>query len=300
MLFPKWYGIYVYKKVINRKVNLKDPKEYSEKVHWLKIYSDTSQWTRLADKYKVREYVTQCGLEHILVRSYGVWERAEDIDFSKLPAKFVLKTNQGYGRNLLVMDKSQLDIDHTRRLLNKWVKERVGLLSFEPHYWNIERRIIAEEFLEDNCNGGISSSLCDYKFFCFHGEPELIVLMYDRQNKTVGPEVEKNAPKLKDIAFDLDWNPRHDIFRNMDQREDIALIPKPRNLDDMIKVSRILSKPFPQVRVDLYEVNQKIYFGELTFTTGGGVEIFTPEYYLEMGNKIDLSQVDPRTKRLIS
>jgi len=286
-------------KVNYKKVNLKDPKEYSEKVHWLKIYSDTTQWTRLADKYKVREYVTQCGLEHILGRLHGVWERAEDIDFSKLPDKFVLKTNQGYGRNLLVMDKSQLDIDHTRRLLNKWVKERVGLLSFEPHYWNIERRIIAEEFLEDHSDGGISSSLIDYKFFCFHGEPEIVVIMYDRQNKTVGPEVEKKGPKVKDMAFDLDWTPRQDIFRNMDQREDFVLIPKPKHLDDMIKVCRILSKSFPQVRVDLYEVNHKIYFGELTFTSGGGGEIFTPEYYLDLGNKIDLSRVKRRIKRLI-
>ena len=297
--FPRWYAKYFYKKVTNKKLNLKTPKELQEKIQWLKLYSDTSQWTDLADKYKVRDYVSQCGLSEILVKLYGVWERAEEIDFSSLPEKFVFKTNHGFKKLILVEDKSKLDINKTKRQLDTWVKEKYGLVSFEPHYWNIDRRIIAEEFLEDNYNMSISSSLIDYKFYCIHGEPEVIICMYDRGNTTYGSNLEKDLSGLKKNLFDLDWNPCPEFLSEgygINIKNDI---PKPTRFDEMKRICKILAKPFPFVRVDLYEVNGKVYFGEMTFTPGGNFQSFSSEYATEMGQKMDLSQIKRRTKRSI-
>ena len=280
-------------------MNLKNPVDFNEKVQWLKIYSDTSDWTTCADKYKVREYLTQKGFGDHLAKLYGVWERAEEIDFSVLPEKFVLKTNSGYGHVILVEDKSKLDIDETVTRLNKWVGERYGLVTFEPHYWNIERRIIAEEYLQDEYNTSLSSSLIDYKFYCLNGEPHTIEALYDRNVVVVGAKAETTSTSLKACAFDLDWNPRTEIYANRGDHPACPIIPKPKRLDEMLRITRALSEPFPQVRVDLYEVDRKIYFGELTFTPGGGLEIFSWDYFLEMGNKLDLSAVKPRTKRSI-
>ena len=158
VIFPATYAKYVYKITTGKKLNLKTPQNFDEKNYWLRVYSDLTQWTNLADKYKVREYVKQCGLGQILTPLYGVWERAEDIDFNSLPDRFVLKTNHGFGKIILVQDKNQLNIQKTREQLNKWLRDRHGLVSFEPHYWNIPRKIIAEEFLEDTDSPGVSSS----------------------------------------------------------------------------------------------------------------------------------------------
>lgn len=287
VLLPASYAKYVYKKATGRKLNLKDPKDYNEKVQWLKVYSDTSLWTDLADKYKVREYIEKCGLKEILVDFYGVWERAEDIDFNNLPDKFVLKTNHGHGKNLFVSNKDQLNIKETRKKFNIWVKEKYGLVSFEPHNWNIPRRIIAEEYLEDESTNKISSSIVDYKFQCINGEPEYITIMFDR-------------PDIKACAFDMDWNSLRDHAAGNLANDYSGLLPhKPKRLDEMIKVCRILSKPFAQVRVDLYEVDGKVYFGELTFTPGGGLGYFTPEYFLKVGEKMDLSKVKRRKNPFI-
>lgn len=303
LLFPAWYAKYIYKKITHKRLNLKNPKDFQEKNQWLKVYSDTSQWTDLADKYKVRDYVTQCGLGDTLVKLYGVWERAEDIDFNALPEKFVLKTNHGFRRVILVEDKSKLDIPKTVKKLNTWVKERYGLLSFEPHYWNIERRIIAEEFLEDHSRKDISSSLIDYKFFCYNGEPEVILCLFDRkyfgEDMSTGSnmEVEHVAPKFQ--LYDLDWNPRPE-YSFLDNDPEFNSVPAPSQLKEMIRVCRILGKSFPMVRIDLYEVNNKVYFGELTFTHGGGSnEFFTDEYAIKMGDKIDLSAIDRKKRRSI-
>ena len=114
VLFPAGYAKYYYKKAYGKSLNLKDPKDFNEKIQWLKVYSDTTQWTRLADKYKVREYLKDLGLEDILVKLYGVWENANEIDFDKLPEKFVLKTNHGFNKNILVYDKSKLDFEETK------------------------------------------------------------------------------------------------------------------------------------------------------------------------------------------
>ncbi len=299
IILPRSYVKYLYKKITDKELDLSNPKDYREKVQWLKVFSDISQWTDLADKYKVRNYLEQNGLGNILVQLYGVWKRAEEIDFNFLPEKFVLKTNNFFGRVILVKDKNQLNIDETRSLLNKWVKERHGLMSFEPHYWNIERRIIAEELLEDHSINAFSNSLIDYKFFCIYGEPQIILALYDRNNLTIGLKESNRSSKKRGNVYDLDWNLRPEIIGGSYKNDIPINLPRPKCFDEMIRICKILSKPFPQVRVDLYEVNNKVYFSELTFTPGGNLKTFTDEYFITLGEKLDLSKVPRRTKRFI-
>lgn len=298
-LFPSVYARYLFKKNLNKKLDLKSPKDYNEKVQWLKIYSDTTEWTRLADKYKVRDYIIECGLEDILVKLYGAWDRAGEINFSSLPDKFVLKTNNSCGKVILVHDKSELNLKEIRNMLDSWVTERHGLMSFEPHYWNIERKIIAEELLEDYCASLQSSSLIDYKFWCIHGEPVVIMVLYDRPILSVGQTEKKMESRLQAAVFNLDWEHRPGVIAGPLSHTVHPDIPRPKCLDKMIAVCRILSQPFIQVRVDLYEVNESVYFGEMTFTPGGNLSYFTPEFFREMGDKMDLSKARPRPTRFI-
>jgi hypothetical protein len=297
LLFPGSYAKYLYKKIKGEKPNLKNPQGFYEKNLWLRIYSDTAEWTRLADKYQVRDFVKKCGLENILINLYGVWDKADEIDFTKLPEKFVLKTNNRFGRNLLVKNKHDLNFKMTQRKLSKWINEKYGLVTMEPHCWRIPPKILAEEYLEDDYNTIFSSSLIDYKFYCFHGEPDKILVVCDRKNETIG-ELE-NFNQTKKFIFDLDWNFRPDLQSNPPKPAEASNIPKPKNFDEMVSICRILSSQFPFVRVDLYEVNNKVYFGELTFTPGGHMALFTHEYFLEMGKKIDLSTVKRRKIRAI-
>lgn len=296
--FPASYAKYYYRQLYNEPLDLTNPKDYKEKVQWLKVYSDLSQWTKLADKYKVREYVKGCRLSDILVSLYGVWKDARDIDFDKLPDRFVLKTNNGCGTNLLVHNKEELDRVHVIKQLNKWVKQRNGLVSFEPHLWNIDRVIIAEELLEDSTSKQISSSLIDYKFYCFHGEPYVIDVLYDRNNKSIGTERKPTGKEVRENVYDLEWNLIPKILTKDSPYDNLPVIPRPDCLGDMISICRILSKPFPQVRIDLYLVNNKIYFGEMTFTSGK-MEDFSKEYLQKMGEKIDLSLAKRRSKLFI-
>lgn len=296
LLFPAWYAVYVFQKNYGRRPNLREPRDYNEKIQWLKLYSDTSLWTELADKYKVREYVKQCGLGDHVAPLYGVWKNAEDIDFDMLPRSFVLKTNHRFERIIIVKDKSKLDVDKARSLLNTWVRERFGLVSFEPHYWYIDRRILAETLLEDDYNSSYSTSLIDYKFYCLNGEPYVVEALYDRKLMVVGDESPGEGPRVKACAFDLEWNPRPDIYVNQPDEPPGCQVPRPGHLEEMKRICRILAKPFPQVRVDLYEVHDRVYFGEMTFTPGGGKNVFTPGFFLEMGEAMDLPAAKGKTQ----
>lgn len=298
--FPKTYVKYLYKKILGKRLNLKYPKDLNEKIQWLKIFSDTTSWTYLTDKYKVREYVTQCGLSDILPKLYGVWDNANDIDFTRLPDEFILKTNQAYGRSIIVKDKSQIDVLKLRKQLNLWVKDRYGLLTFEPHCWNIQRKIIAEELFADERNRMLSTSLVDYKIWCFHGEPFLIMVLYDRYNEIIGEAERTRKTGVQACIYDMNWNLRPEILSGSHKFDKPLLIPKPACFEEMINVSRTLSNPFPQVRVDLYVVYDKVFFGELTFTSlGGYMDYFSDDYLLKMGEKIDLASVKLRTSRYI-
>lgn len=264
-----------------RKLDWNNPQDLNEKIQWLKFNSDTSLWTKYADKYLVREYVKECGLEDILVKLYGVWDNADDIDFSSLPNSFVLKTNNFSGRNIIIKDNSKIEESVIRETFKKWMQKDNYKISLEPHYLKIPSKIIAEEYLSSGKQDVNSTSLIDYKIWCFNGEPYSIWVASNRTSKS-----------LDMYMYDLNWNNQfqHCVFTDRHLRCEID-IPRPEVLGKMIIAARKLSKDIPQVRVDFYVVDNQLFFGEMTFTsTGGYMHYLTQEYLLEMGSKVILSK----------
>ncbi len=272
--------------------NLRQPRDLNEKILHLKLFSDTSQWTVLADKLRVRDYVEACGLGDILVPIYGAWERVEDIPFNQLPERFMLKANNGDGRGTnLMVDKAEMTAADWQRLherLQRWLTARhVGALSAEPQYRDIPPRIVAEQLLPVSEG---QRSLVDYKLWCFGGQPHSFLVCSNRS---------ENGYEVEGGSYDLEWN-----FRPQDMRSTAHMTvatepqPRPRCLSRMIEIGRTLSKPFPQVRVDLYEVDGKVYFGELTFTSlGGMMNYYTDECLQRMGEQVKFAEWNGRQYR---
>lgn len=260
-------------------LDLKKPKDLNEKILYLKLFSDTSLWSDLADKYKVREYVKSCGLENCLVKLYGVWFYVDDFDMSTLPNSFVLKANNGDGKgsNLFVFNKNEEAKDSLVKILKTWLsKKNIGALCAEPQYKNIKPCIIAEELLPIERG---KKSVIDYKLWCFCGKVHYVLTCSNRDNW--GTDV---------MTYDRDWNahPEYCVFNNRYRKA--QLMEPPQNYEEMICVAEKLAKPFPQVRVDLYNMEGKIYFGELTFTSlGGMMDYYTPDFLKKMGDLVDLN-----------
>lgn len=260
--------------------NFESPVDLNEKINWLKFFGDTSKWADLADKYKVRDYVTSLGLSDILVKLYGRWDKACNIDWDSLPNQFVLKVNNGCGDILICKDKNRLDKKSIVRMYDKLLSKKYGDVSGEPHYAKIEPCIIVEELLDISKQSISTSSLIDYKIWCLNGKPYCVWCAWNR---------DKNGADTG--VYDLDWNyhPEWSIFSNH-YRQGKLLLPKPKLFNQMLDIASKLSSDFPILRVDLYEVNGKIYFGELTFTSlGGFMDYLTPQVLLDMGNKVDLN-----------
>ncbi len=253
-------------------INWESPVDLNEKINWLKFNSDTTKWSELADKYAVRKFIEEKGYKQYLVPLLGVWENANEIDFSTLPDSFVLKTNNGAGTVMVVEDKALISQRRVKTQLNKWLRMSFGLKQAEPHYLRIKPLIIAESLLRDE--SGISSSLVDYKIWCFDG-------------KAFGTKVFYNRHRFEaDIEwYDRDWNYRPEkLVFTKDKRDGGGKINKPKNYEQMISFAEDLSKGFPQVRVDLYNIDGQIYFGEMTFTASGGYHnTYSKEALLEMG-----------------
>ncbi len=276
---PQKYVKILYKQWFGKELDFNNPRDLNEKINWCKFYSDTSMWGKLADKYAVRGYVKEKGLEDILVKLYGVWDDVDKIDFESLPDSFILKSNNGSGTNLIVNNKADLDLEKTRKLLKGWLGTPFGYKLGEPHYLTIKPMIIAEELLDASKQHISTSSLIDYKFFCANGEPSYILVISGR-----------SKGMMKVAVYDINWNffpkkinptPHHIISDDFPT--------PPTSLKQMINIARILGQGFPQVRVDLYEIDGKPYFGEITFTSAGGfMRYFTPEFLLELGDKVKL------------
>ena len=260
-------------------INWDCPKDLNEKINWLKFYSDITKWSELADKLAVRKYIEDKGYGQYLVPLLGVWKNADEIDFSKLPESFVLKTNNGAGTVLLVEDKTLIDQKEIRSQLNQWLKMRFGLIQAEPHYLRIKPCIIAESILREVSD--ISSSLIDYKIWCFDGKAFGTFVCYNRHRF-----------KTDNEWHDLEWNYRPEWSVYSDHCKDgKGKIPKPKNYEKMISFAEDLSKGFPQVRVDLYNIDGQIYFGEMTFTSSGGyMNKHSKEVLLEMGQLTIISK----------
>lgn len=260
-----------------REPDLENPLTRNEKVLWMLLHADTSRWSVLADKYRVREYVESCGLGWMLNEQYGVWESADAIDFDSLPDQFVMKTNNGYGDVKIVTDKRSADLEAIRRQFAHDLKRRFGLMTGEHHYLHIPPRILAEKLLVPDTP---EEGLVDYKIYCFDGEPRYCVVVYDRITPADTTEELYELPEWKDRnreILDFDRKPRH------------RFVPRPRSLDTMLDAARRLSAGFPLMRVDLYEIGGRPVFGELTLSPASGMDLtYGEEFQREMGAWITL------------
>lgn len=197
-------------------INWKQPRDLNEKILWQSLNSDTSKWTELADKYAVRQYLNELGYNELLPTLYGVWENADEIDFDSLPESFILKTNHGSGTNIIVKNKSELNIPETREKMNQWLKLKFGW-PYEPHYLRIKPKIIAEQLLDVNKQSIKTTSLIDYKLFCLDGHVDLIWSCYNRTGSSV--YVDTHKP-------DWSYHPELSVFSDQ-YRDGKNLVPPP-------------------------------------------------------------------------
>lgn len=270
-----------YQKAFKRKPNIDNPKDLIEKIYWLTLYSDTSLWSLCADKYRMRSYINECGLGDYLPKLLCKWDKAESIDFNNLPDEFILKTNNGCATNVVVPDKSKVDLKEIKRFFSKELKLPFGYSGGQLHYTKIMPCIIAEELLHSDTEQNVLSpnSLIDYKVWCINGQPECILIVYDRKGHNYCLDL-----------YDIQWNRMMDKLQPCEGCEyRNSEIPKPKCLDKMLDMAKVLSKPFPEVRVDFYVINDKPIIGELTFTTGFGY--FTNDYYGYLGSKMNLNSI---------
>ena len=250
-----------YSNCFHKKLDLKNPKTLSEKIQWLRVYDNTPLKTQLADKYLVREWVKEKIGEEYLIPLLGVYDNFDEIDFSKLPDSFVIQCNHGSGYNIIVKDKAQFNINGAREKINEWMKENYAYFHGEFHYKDIKRKIIVSKYLEE-----LSGSITDYKYYCFNGKPYYIQYIAEREN---------HDELLKSSFFDLSWNDMY--FYNSAHSCHIGkIIAQPQNLNLMNTLAEKLCHEFKYVRVDFYNINGKIYFGEMTFTPFGGYFKLTP------------------------
>ncbi len=258
-----------------KKLDLDNPQTLNEKILYLSLLTDTSLWTRCADKYAVRAYVEEKGLGDILIPLVGVWHSAEEVDFDALPTQFVMKANHGSGDVLIVEDKKKIDESEVKRCFSKVLSQKYGALEGGLHYMRIKPVLIAEELIRTDSG----TSLVDYKCWCFNGKCCYIWTCANRDEHST--EV---------MTYDRQWvaHPEYSIY-NEGYRQG-ELIAKPANLDYMIEVAERLSQDFECVRVDLYNVGGKVYFGELTFTCYGGMmDFYTDEFQAMAGGMVDIS-----------
>lgn len=276
---PRLAANALFKRVYGRNMDLDRPKHLIEKITWLQLYTDTSLWTLCADKYRVREYVARCGLLDNMPKLYGHWDNPDDVCIDNLPSQFVLKANNGCETVMIVRDKNDLDIESIRKTMHKWLNRPYGYMGAQTHYLCIKPCILAEELLPNTGRQAELSptSLVDYKIWCFNGKPECCFIAYNRGKGSLSVDL-----------YDIDWNRKKDkIHPNRHYKKiDEIEFPKPSCWQEMLHIAEVLSKPFPEVRVDLYDISGKPVIGELTFTSGYGY--FTEEYYNYLGNKIDI------------
>lgn len=264
----------LYKRCLGKTLNLDAPAAYNEKLQWLKLYNRKPLYTQLVDKYEVKKWVADKIGETHVIKTLGVWERFEDIDFDKLPARFVLKSTNGGGNTgvIICKNKAVFNAKSARRCLNRSMHTWVDMGEWP--YKGVKPRIIAEEYMEDEK----THEMRDYKFFCFNGEVKALFIATDRGVKGEEPKFD---------FYDADFN--HLPFRQGHPHQKKKVIEKPETFEEMKTIAAKLSEGEPHMRVDLYEVNGKVYFGEITFYHFGGLTPFEPEEWdYTFGSWLDL------------
>lgn len=261
------YLRWAYKIKTKKTLHLRDPKSYTEKLQWIKLYDRNPTYTTMVDKYAVKKYVSdRIGEEYVIPLVGGPYQSFDEIDFDSLPNQFVLKTTHDSGGIVVCKDKSKLDKVAAREILEAHLKSNHWIKWREWAYKDVKPQIIAEKYMTDHVSlqGASSEQLTDYKFFCFHGEPKMMFIATDRLSDS----------EVKFDFFDMDFN--HLPFRN--QHPNAAVPPScPDCFDEMKALAAKLSKGLPQVRIDFYCVNGKIYFGEYTLYHWAGLTTFTPD-----------------------
>lgn len=263
--------------ITGKRLNLKNPTTFNEKIQWLKLNWKSNLVVKCTDKYAVREYIENKGLSEILNELYFVFDSADNIKWNELPDSFALKTNNGCKTVIITKNKDELDETEVKNRMKEWLEMDFGLVSIEPHYSQIKPKIICEKYIE-NDQGEFP---IDYKFFCFNGKPLFLVVIDERDDNN----------NYKRYFLDSNWK-IIDLEKKKNKLTDFKIPEKPETFDKMLEYARILSADFPFVRVDLYEVNKNVIFGELTFTPVSGMATyFTDEAQLEIGNLIKLPEV---------
>lgn len=255
-------------------LNFEEPKTFNEKLQWLKVFNRKAEYTLFVDKYAVKKYVSEKIGKEYVVPLLGVWDSFDDINFDSLPKQFVLKCTHDSGSTVIVENKDLLDYTMTKDKLDSALGINYYWLGREFPYKNVPRKIIAEKYMAP------PQEMVDYKLLCFNGVPKILFVCTERFE----------PDGLKVTFFDLDWN-KLDFERHYPASSKV--IARPKNLDLMIELAATLSAGIPFVRTDFYEINDRIYFGELTFFPGGGMEEFTPvEWDYKLGEMIELDGIE--------
>ena len=251
------------------KLNLKSPQTFNEKLQWLKLYDRNPEYTKMVDKYEVREYIKEKIGEEYLIPLIGVYDKFDDIDFDKLSNQFVIKCNHDSGGLIICKDKNRLDIETARKKTNYYYSGR------EWPYKNVKPKILIEKYMEDSNK----SDLIDYKLFCFNGIPKIVLVCSERFSSS----------NMCETWFDMNW--KLIDMTESGHRVD-STISKPKQLKKMVELSKKLSKNIPFIRVDWYEIGDKLYFGELTFYPASGFEKFEPkEWNKKIGDMLSIDKL---------
>ena len=254
-------------------MDINHPVTYSQKIQWLKLYDPNKNRSMLTDKVAVRNWIKEKIGEQYLVPIYGVYNSFDEIDFDSLPNQFVLKTNHSSGWNIVVKNKADFDKKKAKKKFDKWMKMDYAFWTeYEPHYSSIVHKIIVEKYMEDS-----TGNLVDYKFLCFNGKPEFVWVDFDR------------FENHKRNVYNMNWELQPWSQFTYGNYLPEGGVPVPKGFSDMKKIASILCQGFIHVRVDLYNIDGKIYFGEMTFTNGSGFEqLYPTEYETIIGNYIKL------------
>ncbi len=271
-----------YRLLMGKELDLDNPKTFNEKLQWLKLHDRKDIYTTMVDKYEAKKYVAKIIGEEYIIPTLGIYNSFDEIDFNRLPKKFVIKCTHDSGGLVICKDKEKLDKKMARKKIERSLKRNYYYGNREWPYKNVKPRIIIEELLEDKESP--STSMRDYKFFCFDGKPEIMYLSEGLENHATA------SMSFYDMDFKLTDCKRRD-YKKLDYTP-----KKPKNFEKMKEYSAVLSKGIPHVRVDWYEVNGKLYFGELTFSSCGGFMPFeSEEWDRRLGDMIDLKLVKGRS-----
>lgn len=255
----------LYKARIKADLDLRHPTRYTEKIQWSKLYDRDPRRSVLSDKYAVRAWVDEKIGARYLIPLIGVWEHPSEIDFEALPDRFVMKTNNASGTNLIVRNKSEVDVRRLEKKLSKWLRFEDAWYLFDLQYLTIPPKIVVEQYME---NRDSARELMDYKFMCFDGKPYYVWVDLDRYSDH------------RRIVFDLDWEVQPWV--QYDYPTVKETVDKPECFDEMVEIATTLAEGFGHVRVDLYAIDERPYFGEMTFTNGSGFEPIFPDEYDEL------------------